>query len=85
MFFIFQAQVPVDPPPSFSQATNHQYGTVHNVQAGSMMSQQLMRPNTLMAQAQNPNMMFGTRTSQNSMTTVQSSIGSPNNCGLFGK
>ncbi|KAL3994049.1 Mediator complex subunit 13 N-terminal family protein [Acanthocheilonema viteae] len=81
-----QGQASVEPPPPFSQAINPPYPTV-NVQAGSMMysqSHHIMRPNTLMAQAQNPNMMCGQRTSQNSMIAVQQSIGSPNNGGLFG-
>uniref|UniRef100_A0A1I7VHE0 Mediator of RNA polymerase II transcription subunit 13 n=1 Tax=Loa loa TaxID=7209 RepID=A0A1I7VHE0_LOALO len=82
-----QSHASVEPPPSFSQAVNHQYAAVHNVQAGSMMYSQsghIMRPNTLMAQAQNPNMMCGPRTSQNPMMTVPSSMGSPNNGGIFG-
>uniref|UniRef100_A0A8R1TKB8 Mediator of RNA polymerase II transcription subunit 13 n=2 Tax=Onchocerca TaxID=6281 RepID=A0A8R1TKB8_ONCVO len=80
-------QAPVEPPPSFSQAVNHQYPPVHNVQAGSVMysqSSHIMCPNALIAQAQNANMMYGPRTPQNSMITVPSSIGSPNNGGLFG-
>ncbi|KAM3719730.1 Mediator of RNA polymerase II transcription subunit [Dirofilaria immitis] len=80
-------QAPIQPPSPFSQAVNHQYPQAHNVQAGSMMYSQspnMMRPNTLMTQAQNANMMCGPRTPQNSMTAVPSSIGSPNNGGLFG-
>ncbi|EJW71329.1 hypothetical protein WUBG_17765 [Wuchereria bancrofti] len=83
-----QGQAPVEPPPPFSQSINHQYAAVHNVQGGSMIypqSAHMMRPNTLMSQAQNQNMMCGPRTSQNSMMAVPSSIGSPNNGGLFGK
>ncbi|CAG9533297.1 unnamed protein product [Cercopithifilaria johnstoni] len=82
-----QSQASVEPPPPFSQAINHPYPPVHNVQAGSMMYSQsphMIRPNTLIAQAQNPNMMCGPRTSQNSMIAVPPSIGSPNNSGLFG-
>uniref|UniRef100_A0A1I8EM75 Mediator of RNA polymerase II transcription subunit 13 n=1 Tax=Wuchereria bancrofti TaxID=6293 RepID=A0A1I8EM75_WUCBA len=82
-----QGQAPVEPPPPFSQSINHQYAAVHNVQGGSMIypqSAHMMRPNTLMSQAQNQNMMCGPRTSQNSMMAVPSSIGSPNNGGLFG-
>uniref|UniRef100_A0A0R3RUW1 Mediator of RNA polymerase II transcription subunit 13 n=1 Tax=Elaeophora elaphi TaxID=1147741 RepID=A0A0R3RUW1_9BILA len=82
-----QSQASGEPPQPFSQAINHQYSAVHNVQAGSMMyaqSPHIMRPNTLMAQAQNPNLMCGPRTSQNSIMAVPPSIGSPNNGGLFG-
>ncbi|VDN07598.1 unnamed protein product [Thelazia callipaeda] len=84
---IAPGQPPVEPAPTFSQAVNHQYPPLHSVQSSSIVYSQsphMLRPNTLITQTHNSNMMNGSRTSQNSLMSMSPSIGSPNSTGLFG-